>query len=173
MTRRRDTHRRLGATLALIALAVSVGGCLQMATRPTPEPPPTPSPTPPPPATPTPTPGLPTPTPVPTFTTYTVQPGDNLTTIARRFHTTPRSLAFWNRDRYPSLDPASSHYAPNRLQLGWELRVLPGGLYSESPGPTDSGLEVTPAPSEYLGPPTEPPSSEPSASGAAGSPAPS
>jgi hypothetical protein len=173
MTNRRPTCRRLGATLALIALAASLGGCLQMATRPTPEPPPTPLPTVPPPATPTPTPGPATPTPVPTFTTYTVRSGDNLTTIARRYHTTPRSLAFWNRDAYPSLNPESSHYAPNNLQVGWVLKVLPGGLYSPPPEATDSGLDVTPAPTEYLGPPTEPPSSEPSPSGAAGSAAPS
>ncbi len=167
MTIRCMTRRSLAATLVLVALAASLGGCLEMATLPTSEPPPTPVPTSPPPPTPTPTPGQPTPTPVPTFTTYTVRPGDNLTTIARRYRTTPRSLAFWNRDTYPSLDPASPHYAPNKLQLGWVLKVLPGGLYSEPPGPTDSGLEVTPAPSEYLGPPTEPPSAGPS-SGASG-----
>ncbi len=173
MTSRRPTYRRLGAMLALIALAASLGGCLQMATHPTPEPPPTPEPTAPPPATPTPTPGPPTPTPVPTFTTYTVRSGDNLTTIARRYGTTPRSLAFWNRDTYPSLDPESSHYAPNKLLPGWVLKVLPGGVYSPPPAPADSGLDVTPFPTEYLGPPTEPPSAAPSASGAPGSASPS
>jgi hypothetical protein len=162
MTSRRVTRRSLGATLALIALAASLGGCLQMANHPTPTPPATPVPTAPPPPTPTPTPGPPTPTPAPTFTTYTVRSGDNLTTIARRYHTTARSVAFWNRDTYPSLDPESSRYAPNNLQVGWVLRVLPGGLYSAPPAPTDSGLDVTPAPTEYLGPPTEPPPSEPS-----------
>jgi LysM domain len=173
MTSRRPTRRGLGATLALIALAASLGGCLQMASHPTPEPPPTPLPTAPPPATPTPTPGPPTPTPVPTFTTYTVRSGDNLTTIARRYHTTARSLAYWNRATYPSLNPESSHYAPNKLQVGWVLNVLPGGLYSPSPEPTDTGLDGTPAPTEYLGPPTEPPSVDASPGGAARNPAPS
>lgn len=159
----RHATRRLGAVLALAMLAAPLGGCLQMAARPTPAPVPTPTPPPPPPATPTPTPGPPTPTPEPTFATYTVKSGDTLTSIARRFRTTPRSIAYWNRDTYPSLDPESSHYAPNRLQIGWVLRVLPGGLYSPPPEATDSGLDVTPAPTEYLGPPTEPPSSAPSA----------
>jgi hypothetical protein len=153
---------RLGAALAIVALAGSLGGCLQVAARPTPVPLPTPTPSPSPPATPTPTPGPPTPTPVPTFATYTVKAGDNLTLIARTYRTTARSIAYWNRDTYPSLDPESPHYAPNKLQIGWVLRVLPGGLYSAPPGATDSGLEVTPVPTEYLGPPTEPPSVAPS-----------
>ena len=162
MPTRRSARRRLAATVTLVALAVSLGGCLQMASRPTAEPLPTATSSPSPPPGPTPTPGPPTPTPMPTFTSYTVKSGDNLTSIARRFRTTPRSIAYWNRVTYPSLDPESSHYAPNRLQLGWVLKVLPGGLYSPSPDAADSGLDVTPAPTEYLGPPTEPPSSAPS-----------
>ncbi len=163
MLARRRTRNRLGAALALALLAASLGGCLQMAARPTattgPTPPPSPSPAP----LPTPTPGPPTPTPAPTFAVYTVKSGDNLTTIARQFGTTPRSIAFWNRETYPSLDPESPHYAPNRLQIGWVLRVLPGSLYSPPPEPIDSSLLVTPVPTEYLGPPTEPPSAGPSA----------
>jgi hypothetical protein len=96
-----------------------------------------------------------------------VRSGDNLTIIARRYHTTPRSIAFWNRDTYPSLNPESSHYAPNNLQVGWVLKVLPGGAYSPPPEPTDTSLDGTPVPTEYLGPPTEPPSEEPSPAAAA------
>jgi hypothetical protein len=51
------------------------------------------------------------------------------------------------------------------------LKVLPGGQYSPPPEATDSGLDVTPAPTEYLGPPTEPPSVGPSRSTGAASPA--
>jgi hypothetical protein len=92
-----------------------------------------------------------------------VRTGDTLTSIARRFRTTPRSIAYWNRDRYKSLDPESSKYAPNKLQLGWVLIVIPGVVYAPSPAPqaTDAGPDLTPAPTEYLGPPTEPPSAAP------------
>jgi hypothetical protein len=103
---------------------------------------------------------------------YTVKAGDNLTTIASRYHTTPRSIAYWNRDRYPTLDPESPHYAPDKLQIGWVLEVLPGELYTPPPEVTDSGLEVTPVPTEYLGPPTEPPSVAPSGASSAPSQAP-
>jgi hypothetical protein len=168
--RTRRPSRRLGAAVALLGLAVSLGGCLQMATRPTAPPPPTPTPSPTPLPTPTPTPGPPTPTPVPTFATYTVRAGDSLTTIARRYHTTARSIAYWNRDTYHSLDPESPHYAPDNLQIGWVLRVQPGVVFSPSPTPEpiDSGLEVTPRPTEYLGPPTESPSEAPSGSPSGG-----
>ena len=162
MPARPTIPHRLGVSLVLVALAASLGGCLQMAARPTPTPVPTPMPSPSPLPTPTPTPGPPTPTPVPTFASYTVKSGDNLTTVARKYHTTARSIAYWNRDTYPSLDPKSPHYAPNKLQIGWVLKVLPGGLYSAPPEATDPGLEVTPVPTEYLGPPTEPPSAAPS-----------
>ncbi len=165
MPARRSIRHRLVAALALTVLAAPLGGCLQMAARPTgtlgPAPSPSPAPSPVPvPAT---TPGPPTPTPAPTFAAYTVKAGDNLTTIARAFRTTPRSIAYWNRDTHPSLDPESPRYAPNKLQIGWVLKVLPGGLYSPPPEAIDSGLLVTPAPTEYLGPPTEPPSAAPSA----------
>jgi len=67
----------------------------------------------------------PTPTPLPTFLIYLVRPGDTLTSIARAHGTTPRSIAFWNRARYPSLDPDSPDYAPNRIEVGWELVLIP------------------------------------------------
>lgn len=141
--------RRLAffATVAALVLA----GCLpgSVRTTPTPGPTPTPAPTVPPP--PTPTPGPPTPTPAPTFALYTIVRGDRLLTIAKRFRTTGRSIAYWNRDRYPTLDPVSAAYNPNLLQVGWVLRILPGQEYQtpmdagESPDPAPSGEPSTPA----------------------------
>jgi hypothetical protein len=78
-------------------------------------------------AGPTPSPSFvrPTPTPQPTFMTYTVVTGDSLDKIAKRFGTTGRSIAYWNRATYPSLDPESSAYRPNYLRLGWILVLIP------------------------------------------------
>jgi hypothetical protein len=67
----------------------------------------------------------PTPTPLPTFLVYTVRPGDTLTSIARQFGTTARSIAFWNRTTYPSLDPDSTDYAPDSIKAGWKLLLVP------------------------------------------------
>jgi hypothetical protein len=67
----------------------------------------------------------PTPTPLPTFLVYTVRPGDTLTSIARQFGTTARSIAFWNRITYPSLDPDSPDYAPDSIKAGWNLLLVP------------------------------------------------
>ena len=67
----------------------------------------------------------PTPSPGPTFRMYEVKNGDTLTSIARRFRTTERSIAWWNRGFYPSLDPESRDYDPNTIRVGWMLVVLP------------------------------------------------
>jgi LysM domain len=67
----------------------------------------------------------PTPTPLPTFLVYTVRPGDTLTSIARTFRTTARSIAFWNRTSHPSLDPDSPQYEPDRIDAGWDLVLVP------------------------------------------------
>ncbi len=67
----------------------------------------------------------PTPTPLPTFASYVVKSGDTLTSIARGHGTTARSLAFWNRVRYPSLDPDAPSYDPNRIEIGWVLLLVP------------------------------------------------
>lgn len=85
---------------------------------------PTPVPTP---AGPTPTPSFvrPTPTPRPTFFTYTVVAGDTLVSIAKRFGTSGRSVAYWNRATYPSLDPDSDAYRPDYLLVGWRLVLIP------------------------------------------------
>lgn len=80
----------------------------------------------------------PTPTPEPSPISYTVGAGDTLTSIARRFATTARSIAFWNRARYPSLDPESGDYAPDRIEIGWRLTIIPGLVVDET--------ELTPPP---------------------------
>jgi hypothetical protein len=67
----------------------------------------------------------PTPTPQPTFLAYVVKRGDTLTSIATAFRTTARSIAFWNRAQHPSLDPDSSSYSPNRIDVGWILLLVP------------------------------------------------
>ena len=74
----------------------------------------------------------PTPTPEPTFLVYVVKKGDSLNTIAHRFKTTARSIAFWNRAAYPSLDPESSKYAPNSIRIGWTLVLIPNVIFDEN-----------------------------------------
>ena len=109
----------------------------------------------------------PTPSPAPSFTSYVVQPGDSLSSIAREFRTTARSISWWNRGAYPSLDPESPDYDPNTVRVGWVLNLLPDTIVDDdnppppvSPGPatpepTTAGHVPTPAP-------TPPPTSGPS-----------
>ena len=79
-------------------------------------------------AGPTPSPSFvrPIPTPQPTFLAYLVVAGDSLTKIARRFGTSGRSIAYWNRAIYPSLDPDGAAYKPDRVAIGWTLLLIPG-----------------------------------------------
>jgi hypothetical protein len=79
---------------------------------------------------------LPVPTPEPTFLIYQVRPYDALEAIAKRFRTTVDSIGYWNRERYATLDPDSSHYAPGSIQVGWLLQI--------HPGQTTDGDDVTP-----------------------------
>ena len=76
---------------------------------------------------PTPSPAFvrPTPTPLPTFLAYVVKRGDTLSSIAKAHRTTDRSIAFWNRTTYPSLDPDSPDYDPDRIEIGWVLLLVP------------------------------------------------
>jgi peptidoglycan/xylan/chitin deacetylase (PgdA/CDA1 family) len=107
----------------------------------------------------------PTPTAEPTFLSHLVDRGENLTTIARLYHTTPRSIAFWNRATYPSLDPESEQYDPNNIQIGWRLQVMPGKVYDElagSPRPSGSAAVTSPPPSV---PASSPGASVPTTSG--------
>jgi LysM domain-containing protein len=88
----------------------------------------------------------PTPSPEPTFTAYTVRAGDSLSSIAKTYATTPRSIAWWNRGTYPSLDPESPTYQPNRIELGWTLTILPGAVVDDNNPPTPSPPPATPTP---------------------------
>jgi nucleoid-associated protein YgaU len=94
----------------------------------------------------------PTPTPGPSFTTYKVKKGDTLSKIAKKYKTTAQSLSYWNRVTYPTLDPESAKYRPDRLEVGWVLQVLPNqeidpeDLPTLSPKPTPTP-RATPAPS--------------------------
>jgi len=92
----------------------------------------------------------PTPGPSPTFASYTVRRGDTLDEIARRLGTTRDSIAYWNRATYPSLDPDSSAYDPDRIEAGWVLVYLPGAVVDpeELPGPSASPgvTEIEPYP---------------------------
>jgi hypothetical protein len=80
----------------------------------------------------------PTPRPSPTFLVYEVGAGDTLTSIARQFGTTARSIAYWNRSRYPSLDPDSPTYQPGLIKTGWLLLFIPTAVVDEDelPPPT-------------------------------------
>lgn len=157
--RTRDTSRVTGGpgspSLRAIAAATALvlAGCLPTTVRPSPS---TVSPA---------TPGLtasatgapsptrtpsPTASPGPTFLVHTVRPGDTLLGLGRRYGTSGRSIAYWNRDRYPTLDPDAPGYDPNRIEVGWTLRILPGEEYEppdETPWPS-----VTPQPSLVIPP---------------------
>lgn len=111
----------------------------------------------------------PTPLPSPTFFVYVVRGGDSLSSIARSFSTTPFSLAVWNRDTYPSLDPESEGYDPNRIVVGWMLRLIPDAEVDE-----EDLLEPTPSPSPSpSGGAASPGAPTPTGSAAPASPAPS
>jgi peptidoglycan/xylan/chitin deacetylase (PgdA/CDA1 family) len=94
----------------------------------------------------------PTPTPVPTFFVYIVKSGDSLNSIADDHGTTARSIAFWNREQYPSLDPLSEGYEPDRIEVGWQLRLMPNAVYDEDAVPSGQ-----PSASPPPGPPTAAP----------------
>jgi LysM repeat protein len=153
--------------IAVLVVALAVGACLPAAVRTTP-PPVTPTPVPTAPPTPTPTPGPPTPTPAPTFSLYTVKAGDTLTSIARRFKTDGRSIAYWNRDTYPGLDPESAGYRPDSIKRGWVLKIMRGQAYVPPPDDGETGIQSTPTPddsSDYASTPSPSPSPHASPSG--------
>lgn len=129
-----------------VLLGVLFAACLPTGLHPTPAPPGSPTPAPTAAPTPTPTPGPPTPTPGPTFALYRVVRGDSLTSVALKFQTSGRSLAYWNRDRYPTLDPESAGYQPDRLETGWVLRVIPGHEYVPPPGDGETGVQESATP---------------------------
>jgi peptidoglycan/xylan/chitin deacetylase (PgdA/CDA1 family) len=158
MSEMTSSHRVLAA---LLALTLALSACVpDPANRPTPSPttaapslPATPSPVPTP-SGPTPIPSFvrPTPTPLPTFLAYVVVAGDTLTSIARRHATTARSIAYWNRATYPTLDPDSESYDPNDIRIGWVLLLIPNAeVDPEEPPPTPTPTP-TPAPSTHPSP---------------------
>lgn len=128
---------RTAPLAVLIAICLLVGACAPAVAPSSAEP--TASPTA---SGPTPPPSFvrPTPLPSPTFFVYVVRSGDSLSSIARSFSTTPFSIAVWNRDSYQSLDPESEGYDPNRVVVGWMLRLIPGAEVDE-----EDLLESTPA----------------------------
>jgi hypothetical protein len=87
----------------------------------------------------------PTPTPLPTFLVYTVRRGDTLSSIARMFRTTALSIAFWNRAAHPSLDPDSPTYAPDRIQAGWDLFLVPDVELDPEDLPPEPSPSVSPS----------------------------
>ncbi len=85
---------------------------------------------------------LPTAQPGPTPLVYTVKAGDSLLLIAKRFKTSARSIAFWNRATYKRLDPDSPSYNPNNIEIGWRLTITPGVTIENggaSPGASPTG----------------------------------
>jgi hypothetical protein len=139
--------RTHGPSMGFLVIALVLVACVpEPANRPTPvavAPTPTPVPTP---AGPTPSPSFvrPTPTPEPTFFAYRVVKGDSLGSIAKRFGTSARSIAYWNRATYASLDPESGAYRPDYIALGWTLSLIPHHEVDPQNLPT---LPPTPAPS--------------------------
>jgi peptidoglycan/xylan/chitin deacetylase (PgdA/CDA1 family) len=73
-------------------------------------------------------------------TTYTVQPGDSLSSIARSYGTSTQQLQAWNGDRYPSL--ATN---PGIIEAGWVLLVSgdPGVTPLPAATPPPSGFGCT------------------------------
>ena len=122
------------ALIAILAVALLVTACVPEPANRRASPPGTTTPTdaalspPPTPAGPMPSPSFvrPTPTPQPTFLAYLVVAGDSLTKIARRFGTSGRSIAYWNRAIHPSLDPDAATYKPDHVATGWTLLLIPG-----------------------------------------------
>ncbi len=143
-------NRPARALLVVAACALTLAACLPSSIRETPSPgaPSAVAATVAPTEAPSPTPGPPTPTPAPTFALHTVVAGDSLTSIARAYGTSGRSIAYWNRDQYPSLDPESPDYDPDGIRRGWVLRILPNQEYVPPPGDGETGEQVTPEPTD-------------------------
>ncbi len=59
---------------------------------------------------------------------------------------------------YPSLDPDSPKYQPDRLEVGWVLQLLPGREVDPEELPT---LTPKPTPKPTPGPPSAAPTASP------------
>jgi peptidoglycan/xylan/chitin deacetylase (PgdA/CDA1 family) len=140
---------RVALAVALTLLLVACGSTASPSPSPSASTSPSPASSPAP--SPSPVPSLsPTPVPSPTPLTYTVKPGDTLTSIARAHATTARSIAYWNRATHPSLDPDSPDYAPDTIVAGWILTLWPGQTVDDASPPP--GASPTPHPSLTLPP---------------------
>jgi Tfp pilus assembly protein FimV len=135
-----DEMRTARQWTGALLIAVIIAACVPEPTNRipaggTPTPTATPVPTP---AGPTPTPSFvrPTPTPQPTFFSYTVKSGDSLGAIAKRFKTSARSISYWNRATYPSLDPESGSYRPDYVKVGWVIVLIPNAEVDPEDLPT-------------------------------------
>jgi murein DD-endopeptidase MepM/ murein hydrolase activator NlpD len=71
-------------------------------------------------------------------TSYTVQPGDNLSKIASRNGTTTAALVAANQGKYPNIAD------PKKLQAGWKLNI-PNGTTAAPAAPGTSGAPTTPS----------------------------
>jgi LysM domain len=147
--------RTRGLSVTLLAASIWLIGCVpEPANRPSQSPAavasvdPTSTPTPVGP-TPSPTYVRPTPRPLPSFLIHVVAPGESLVKIAERYGTSGRSIAYWNRLRYPSLDPDSRHYRPDHLVVGWSLDIIPNHEVDPEDLPGES---ATPAPGSSIDP---------------------
>jgi hypothetical protein len=140
------TGRLRPGILAALAASLAAAGCLP----PAPDGPAGPSPSTGSPASVSPVPSFvrPSPNPSPTFLVHEVRAGESLTSIARLYGTTGRSIAYWNRDRYPSLDPDSEAYEPDRIEVGWTLRLIPTEVVDEDelPDPTPTATPASTPP---------------------------
>ena len=102
----------------------------------------------------------PTASPQPSAFVYVVKANDSLVNLGHRFKTTGRSIAYWNRKAYPSLDPDKPTYNPNHLEIGWRLTIYPGLIDNDGNGLPDAS--PTPAPPIA---PSIPPAASPPADG--------
>jgi peptidoglycan/xylan/chitin deacetylase (PgdA/CDA1 family) len=144
--------RLLNRLLAGSAVVLLVAGCglgdlparsAEASDLPSSGPSTTPGPSPSPTSSPGPT-AAPTPTPQPTPLVYVVKANDSLVNLGHRYRTTGRSIAYWNRKAYPTLDPDKPTYNPNHLEIGWRLTIYPGLIDNDGNGLADAS--PTPAP---------------------------
>ncbi len=99
----------------------------------------------------------PTPTPQPTPFVYIVRANDSLVNLGHRYQTTGRSIAYWNRKAYPSLDPDKPTYNPNHLEIGWRLTIYPGLTDNDGNGQADPSATPVPPVAPSFPPAVTPP----------------
>jgi peptidoglycan/xylan/chitin deacetylase (PgdA/CDA1 family) len=99
----------------------------------------------------------PTASPRPTALVYVVKSNDSLINLGHRFKTTGRSIAYWNRAAYPSLDPDKPTYDPNHLEIGWRLTIYPGLIDNDGNGLPDASAAPVPPIAPSIPPAASPP----------------